>query len=1019
MTSLSGLYTIPAGEDFADALARGVMDLAGTDDPLALTQIQILLPTRRSCRTLREAFLRLADGKPLLLPRMDALGDPESDELELGAVGLPSGLGLPDEALRVEMPPISRVLILSRMVMAAGQDQGLARTPEQAVELAVSLARLLDEIALEERPLEDLASLPPADYAEHWQKILNFLKIIAETWPDYLQLEGAVDPGEKRRLLLHAQARLWEQSPPPHQVIIAGVTGSVPATRAVMRAVLQAPQGVVVLPGLDQTLEKAAWAELTPNHPQHGLRNLLRKLDHARDDVAPWPWLQAETLSDQHLARRHLLTEAMRPAATAEKWAELTLPADSTSGLSLVEADTAEEEAALIACMLRQTLQHKGQRAIVVTPDRTLARRISTQMQRFGVTVDDSAGIPLSETPIGSFLRLTLALTSPDADAFDILAALKHPLTAGGKDEASHMRFTRQLDLTVMRGPAQPPGLPALLAHAHNLRHKTAARRQQHRPQIESVDMTREDALIDWLSDLLNLTQPLSDAFASDEIEGAELLDLMISTAEALAATDDQAGPDRLWIGEAGEAMVQFIADFRVALAAQGKAIAPASFDPIMTGLMQSITVRPRYGTHPRLAILGPMEARLTRADRVIIAGMNDATWPGDVTLDPWLSRPMRQDYQLPQPDQKTGFIAHDFCQLACAPEVIMTRAKRQGNAPAVPSRWLTRLATVLESSGLPLLTENAAPWAEWRKWLDKPGKFAPAPRPCPSPPIHKRPTGLAVTTIERWLQDPYFLYAKEVLKLKPLEDVAQTVGAADRGNIVHAVFDQFLRDLMDQPFPPDAADRLRKVTVDVFSQRSADHPVVESFWQPRLMSVIDWFVATEADRRNENWSPIALEQSAEKVLDFEGHKFRLNARCDRLDAHPERGIAIWDYKTGGQKSKRDLMRGDAVQLTLTAMLVERGGFSTLGKGRPVSSLGYWYVNGLAEPGKLVDLNGIECATLIEEAEIGLSELLSHYRRETACYPARPRESFVLYHNDYRALSRESEWLVEADDEGY
>ena len=51
------VYSIPAGIGFLDALAAGL--LAETSgDPLALAGYRILLPTRRACRALQEAFLR-------------------------------------------------------------------------------------------------------------------------------------------------------------------------------------------------------------------------------------------------------------------------------------------------------------------------------------------------------------------------------------------------------------------------------------------------------------------------------------------------------------------------------------------------------------------------------------------------------------------------------------------------------------------------------------------------------------------------------------------------------------------------------------------------------------------------------------------------------------------------------------------------------------------------------------------------------------------------------------------------
>src|SRR5271155_2991745 len=83
------LYTIAADRPFLATLARGLVTLAG-GDPLRLARMTVLLPTRRAARSLREAFLRLTGegsdpGAPLLLPRMQPIGDLDGDELDFAA----------------------------------------------------------------------------------------------------------------------------------------------------------------------------------------------------------------------------------------------------------------------------------------------------------------------------------------------------------------------------------------------------------------------------------------------------------------------------------------------------------------------------------------------------------------------------------------------------------------------------------------------------------------------------------------------------------------------------------------------------------------------------------------------------------------------------------------------------------------------------------------------------------------------------------------------------------------------
>ena len=87
--------------------------------------------------------------------------------------------------------------------------------------------------------------------------------------------------------------------------------------------------------------------------------------------------------------------------------------------------------------------------------------------------------------------------------------------------------------------------------------------------------------------------------------------------------------------------------------------------------------VRTAFGQHPRLAILGPLEARLQRHDLTILGGLNEGAWPQSPGADPWFSRPMRSSLGLEQPERGIGLAAHDFAMQAAGPRVLLTRARR------------------------------------------------------------------------------------------------------------------------------------------------------------------------------------------------------------------------------------------------------------------------------------------------------------------------------------------------------
>lgn len=371
------IATIPAGVPFVDALAAGLLAEAG-DRAEALADVLVLLPTRRACRHLAEAFLRQAGGRALLLPRIEPLGEIDPDELLIAGVLDP---GLPP-AIR----PLRRLLLLARRL------QPLKWPIEHALRLAGDLAALLDELQTERVDLGALDRLVPDELAAHWQKSRGVLAVIAYAWPELLAADGLLDPAARRDRVLTALAERWQAAPPAGRIVAAGSTGSIPATRALLQAVASLPRGTVVLPGLDQELDEASWAELGPGHPQYGLRQLLEALGVARAAVARWP---VPGIAATDPARARLLGEVMRPVATIGAWQDLPAPPPAAlEGLHVEHHPDLPGEALALALRMRAALEIPGRSAALVTPDRHLARRVAIELGRWQIEVDDSAGTP-------------------------------------------------------------------------------------------------------------------------------------------------------------------------------------------------------------------------------------------------------------------------------------------------------------------------------------------------------------------------------------------------------------------------------------------------------------------------------------------------------------------------------------------------------------------------------------------------------------------------------------------------
>ncbi len=966
------VFNIANGIPFVDALAAGLTERAA-GDPLQLAAMTILLPTRRACRALREAFLRGSEGQALLLPRMIPLGDLDADELVLGG-DAPGDDGL---ASTLELPPafsgLRRQLVLTRLIAAGGRDLSW----DQAAALARSLGQLLDRVETERADFGRLADLVPEKYAGHWQITLEFLKILVEVWPAIRTDEGVVDAAARRNLVIEGQAQRWQAAPPLAPVFAAGSTGSIPATAELLGVLCRLPDCGVILPGLDREMDDDSFDVIGPCHPQYGLKRLLAKLDVTRDQVADWAYPRIASPAPQ---RALLLSTALDPRAVPVK-PEL---AAGFTGLTRLDCQDPQQEATMIALLMRETLERPGATAALVTPDRALARRVAAELGRYSIHIDDSAGQPLTATPPGSFLRLILAAIEDALAPASLLSLLKHPLCAGGMARVAFLSLTRQFEITALRGPRPGAGFAGILAALAD----------------------RTGSLSAWISRLETAMAPLIQAMATREISLVALANAHGAVAEALAATDTQGGAATLWAGDAGEQAAGFLNELLEASAGFPDVAGrdyPSLFDQLVLGRV----VRPSFGKHPRLAIWGPLEARLQSADRIILGSLNEGSWPADPPTDPWLSRDMREAFGLGALELRIGQAAHDFVQACGAPEVFMTRSQRVDGTPTVPSRWLRHLERVRALTLPDSATETSR--IAWVGELDRPDEIRACNIPMPRPPVDQRPRVLPVTSIEQWMRDPYGLYARRILRLRPLDPLDADPGAAERGMFIHSALDAFVRKYPDR-MPEDALPALLAMGREAFGSALA-HPGVWAFWWPRFEAIARWFVVEEI-RRLGGLSRIATECEGRVVLDFPSGPFTLTAKADRVELSVDGTLGIIDYKTGGVPSNRDIEAGRAPQLPLEGLIGQAGGFEGLPAGA-IGRLEFWHLRGSDPAGSIDPVKKGD--TAIQEALAGLRRLVEAFNDPHTAYTPVPRPEHQPRYNDYAHLARLKEWMNPED----
>ncbi|MGH6843543.1 MAG: double-strand break repair protein AddB, partial [Methylocella sp.] len=953
------MFTIAPGASFLQTFAAALFDGRVIDGysrdlgPLEIADATIYVPTRRAARALADEFSRAIDRPSILLPRILPLGALEETETGLlfddagldGAYepGCPEAMG--EIARRMELAGLiltwARAL---RHAIVSIDAQGkyecdfresflVASTAADAWHLSGELANLIDELIIEDVAWERLNPLVLPEFDSYWRITLDFLNIAFEGWPKILAGCNLADKARRQVGLIEAQSRRLRDGALSGPVVAIGSTGTNRATARLLAAIARAPKGAVVLPGLDLDLDDRAWAmiagdrsenvEASFTHPQAALARLLGLLQIRRDVV-----VSLGEAAPILVMREKFVSEALRPAESTGVWIAYRGTVDANeldaalNGVSLIEAADEREEALALAIAMRHVLETPCETAALVTPDRNLARRVRAELLRFGVDAEDSAGEPLSASPIGALARLAITCAASRMAAPDLAALLTHPLLRLGLPPEDISRRAALLEIGLLRSAnaalclaERIAGEPsALIAQARDEANGPSAHPAKRRISVE-----------EWAS-LEDLLFRLGAQFAPLlNLRGKLNLERWVAahrdTIEAITSGEDESGEgeDREALGALFDELIQNASD--------GMVFDAESYGLFFAAVAREIILRDATRTHPRLQILGLLEARLINTDVMLLGGLDETVWPPQAQTDAFLNRPMRAALSLTPPERKLGQTAHDFAQAMGKGKVILSRARKRDGKPMVASRFLQRLAA-LGGEAWQACRQRGDFYLRLARAIDLPASIAPPiERPLPRPPVELRPKRLSVTQIETLRRDPYAIYAEKILGLKELDPLGGTSGAGEFGSAIHVALERFVKGFPVGLLPPDAREKLHALFREVLTVQLQDADFAALKW-PQLEKTIDFYLGFERSRRD-NIKAINIECKGEFDIPLgDGSVFRLTARADRIELNTDGTVTLVDYKTGTPPGMNEILVGFAPQLTLEAAMAARGAFN-------------------------------------------------------------------------------------------
>ncbi|MEE4538052.1 MAG: PD-(D/E)XK nuclease family protein [Erythrobacter sp.] len=996
------VYSIAAHRGFADALVAGITARHASGDE-GLARTTLLVPSSRAARTITEAFVRhlgTTGRAGMLMPRMATVGDLDLDEA-LGSLLDP--LGAPDIPPAVE--PTRRWLELAALIADEHAKHGEPPLPDAArLRLARELARTMDRLLVEDIAPSELVSDRVldmlGDLSAHWIRSLHLFVGVQDRWLARLEALGQVDTATRRNLLFEHAAKRWRDDPPDAPIIAAGVTSAAPALARMLRVVAGLPNGAVILPDLDLTLSDDAWEELgragaalepggevfgsrdALSHPQYHLKLLLHRMGVSREEVRPW---HRKGIAAAPPARSHAISSLFLPPEASRSWIDLDPDKRRLAGVRLIAAASIEEEAQAIALLVREALETPEKRIAVITADRALARRIAQHLARWRIEADDSAGRDLALTPAGRLFGLLAQLVSEGPTPVTLLAALAHPLVRAqdGEERASWLDAVRSME-RALRGALPSPGLAPLGRIA------AAAR------------------LDEWWAEASALVAPLFEM--GEHVALAEALDQLAGVAEALC-------DEGVWAREDGRALSAMIEDVRSHARDLGTAIARSDLASALRDLLDEVAVRPPYGGHPRVAILGLLEARMARADLVICAGLNEGSWPQRPAADPLLAPGVLRTLGVPGVEFRIGLSAHDLAGAMGAPEVVLSRARRDADGPTLPSRFLLRVEALLGELAQRHRDEQAPALAAL---LDRVRTPAPAyPRPMPDPTAEQRRVDISATALDRLLGDPYQFYAREILRLSPLDPLAADPFSdpALRGTLVHDILDAWHKRRVGEPdlaLVPFAEAELARREV---------HPMFRGLWQPRILAALEAFERLIGEDAKAGRTILASEIGGAMMVDG----VRVHGRADRIDRLADGTLAIVDYKTGKPPSASRVEAGFALQMGVLGLIARDGSFEAEGTAinGEATCFEYWSLAkkdaNLGYRDKPLKVDGKKSGLAPEEFllrhEDHLQTAISKYITGREPFTAKEKPDYPGF-TDYDQLMRLEEWRIALSESG-
>lgn len=624
--------------------------------------------------------------------------------------------------------------------------------------------------------------------------------------------------------------------------------------------------------------------------------------------------------------------------------------------ISLLHADSLEDEAQRCSQTIINWLQQGKQRIAVVAQDRTVARRMRALLERAEIDVADETGWKLSTTRAAAALAAWFDLVVTRADTMTLLDLLKSPfLLANALDGTDDEKSDRIMRIELALRRANVIGGWDAIVNALST-------------------IPAEQRWLQWLAKLA------SDYGGRKNLSMWADATLRILQSLGMQTTMQTDG--------AGLQVMQLLQTI-----SRDCKNMPAEFSFAEWRAFMNLQLENAPFTVPRpdqRVVMLPLNgARLRSFDAVIVVGADATHLPSPPQEILFFSDAIKRELGLVTREQRQRQQLRDFTEVLMSNPLIVLSWQGHLNGEHNPiSPWISQLQLLLERDGEDLLPTHQVdlPRKSLIEMLTEPPK--------PSAPA-LRPNTLSASGYASLIACPYQFFAGRMLHLNALDDLSDMPEKRDYGDWLHAILQQFHEALSQEP-SADKRQLLIAISDQMFDQVLQHSPAALGYsvrWKKVIPAYIDWVERHE----QEGWRFEIGEVARTKILDWVDGRIELKGRLDRVDINVDGDTAIIDYKTTPLATlKKRLSSGEDHQLAFYALMSDP---------EPITAS---YLSLEATKEKIVEATVDDISTCARELKQSIVTVMQSID-QGAALPAQGVESVCQY-CDVRGLCRKGAW---------